>query len=84
MDLDANGLSYWLACLVPVPARSGISQPQPVFQEGFAALSCELTTFKVVFRAARGLTSVIFKAANGESLTSCWVAPLLSYILGDN
>lgn len=68
--LDANDLSYWFAYLVPIPtypAQSGIPQPQPIFQEGFVALNCELISFKTVLMAARVLTFVIFKAANGRT-----------------
>lgn len=51
-------------CLYPSP--SGIPQPQPIFQEGFVTLCCELIKFMTLLVAAHLLIPVIFRALNSE------------------
>lgn len=54
--------------LCPYPAQSGIPQPQPIFQEGFVTLCCELIKFMALLVAVHLLIPVIFKAVKSEGL----------------
>lgn len=60
----------------PHSAHSGIPQPQPIFQEGFVTLCCELVKFMTLLVAAHLLIPVIFKALNSEGLGHLLQRPL--------
>lgn len=65
--------------MCPYPAQSGISQPTANIS---GRVCCTELWTHSVYDSAHGCPSMIFNAANTESLATCCMASLLSYILG--